>query len=130
MKKQEELGREPKLARGQDIAERMLKFAAGALRLSAKLPASAAGRHVLLQLVRSATAAGANYEEARGAESSADFTHKLAVACKEIREAHYWVRLIAGSGWVLEDLGAMIRESDELTAILGASIRTARRNRS
>ncbi len=119
----------PRLARGQDIADRMLEFAGGALRLSSKLPASAAGRHVLLQLVRSATAAGANYEEARAAESSADFTHKLAVACKEIREASYWVRLVERSGWVRDDLRHLIRESDELTAILGASIRTARANR-
>ncbi len=112
--------------KGQNIADRLLEFGGAALRLSAKLPASAIGKHVSLQLVRAATGAGANYEEARGAESAGDFAHKAAVAGKEIREAHYWVQLIARSGWVHEDLGELIRESGELKAILAASIRTAR----
>ena len=48
--------------------------------MAEKLPKHAAGRHVGLQLVRSGTAGGANYEEARAAESAADFAHKALVA--------------------------------------------------
>jgi four helix bundle protein len=39
------------------------------------------------QLLRSGTAVGANYEEAQGAESRVDFSHKLQVALKELRES-------------------------------------------
>jgi four helix bundle protein len=129
MQKEESGEGQPRLRRGQDIAERMLDFGADALRLTSKLPITAIGRHISLQLVRSATGAGANYEEARGAESSGDFAHKIGVASKEIREALYWVQLLARSGWVREDLRGMIAEAAELTAILGASVRTARRRR-
>jgi len=39
------------------------------------------------------------------------------------------VQLIERSAWVGEDLRAVVREARELTAILGASVRTARARR-
>ena len=113
---------------GSDIAERLLKFAVAALRLAMRLPRHPAGRHVASQLIRSATGGGANYEEARAAESRDDFVHKVGVAAKEVRETVFWLALIERSGWTAADLGAAIREAGELAAILGASARTARAN--
>ena len=69
---------------------------------------------------------GALYEEARAAESRADFVHKLGVAAKEAREACYWGELIQRAGWL--DITPLLREGLELAAILGASARTARAN--
>ena len=43
---------------------------------------------------KSATSVGANYEEAQGAASMADFACKLRIALKELRESNYWLRLI------------------------------------
>ncbi|PKN31217.1 MAG: hypothetical protein CVU63_25085 [Deltaproteobacteria bacterium HGW-Deltaproteobacteria-20] len=43
----------------------------------------------------SLTDCGSNYEEARGAESPADFVHKTRIALKEVRETRYWLRLAA-----------------------------------
>jgi four helix bundle protein len=63
------------------------------LRLCRRFPPDPAARHVMRQLVRAATAGGANYEEGRGAESRADFLHKLGIANKEVREALYWLQL-------------------------------------
>ena len=104
----------------------LVAFAASVVRLSGRLPKDPTGRHVAIQMVRSATAAGANYEEARAAESRADFVHKAGVALKELREARYWVGLVRQTGWMQSDLGAILREANELAAILGASVRTAR----
>jgi four helix bundle protein len=111
---------------GADIAERLLEFSVAAIRVSTQLPRNPAGRHVALQLVRSATGGGANYEEARAAESRDDFIHKVSVAAKEIRESAYWLGLIQRSAWTSHDLASGIREASELAAILGASARTAR----
>ena len=58
--------------KGDDIAERLLNFAAAVLRLCREMPGDPAGKHVSRQLMRSATGGGSNYEEARGAESRAD----------------------------------------------------------
>ena len=113
--------------KGDDIAARLRVFAAGTIRLSRRLPDDPAAKHLARQLVRSATGGGANYEEARGAESRADFIHKVAIANKELREALYWLQL-AHEAALVEDgeLGTLIRESSELVAILTASIKTAK----
>ena len=66
--------------KGDDIANRLLEFSAQVLRVVSELPNDAAAKHVARQLTRAGTSGGANYEEARGAESRADFAHKVLVA--------------------------------------------------
>lgn len=113
---------------GSDIAERLLAFSVVALRLAARLPKDPAGRHVASQMIRSATGAGANYEESRAAESRDDFIHKVGVAAKQARETVYWLTLVDRTGWGGANLAPVLREASELAAILGASARTARAN--
>ena len=45
------------------------------------------------QLLKSGTSIGANIREAQGAESRADFVHKLKIAAKEAEETTYWLEL-------------------------------------
>ena len=47
------------------------------------------------QLLRSGTSIGANVEEGQGGQSRADFISKYSIACKEARETHYWLKLLA-----------------------------------
>jgi four helix bundle protein len=115
--------------RGDDIAERLLDFAVRVIRLSQALPKTAVGRHIGGQLVRSGTGAGSNYEEARGAESRADFAHKLGISWKEMREAWYWLRVIHRAQLVQSALVLdIMQESQELSAILGKSVQTTKGN--
>ena len=114
------------LERGANIAQRLLSFAVASLRLATSLPKDAGGRHVASQWIRSATGAGANYEEARAAESRADFIHKVGVAAKEMREACYGIELVCTARLGACDAIALLVEGRELAAILGASARTAR----
>ena len=118
--------------KGDDIATRLRAFAAGTIQLCRQLPADdVAAKHITRQLVRSASGGGSNYEEARGAESRADFIHKVGVANKELREALYWLRLIADAA-LLEspDLAPLVQEANELVAILTTSIKTAKQRES
>jgi four helix bundle protein len=114
------------MLRGDNIAQRLVALAAGVVKLASGLPKDQPGRHITSQLTRAATSGGANYEEARGAESRMDFVHKLRVADKEMRETKYWLDLI-GSCWDThsETAAGLAREADELISILTASIRTA-----
>ena len=81
------------------------------------------------QLVRSGTAVGAIVEEAIGAESRRDFLHKMSMAHKEAREAHYWLRLLAASALVPEiDLNEPIGHADELVRLLTAITRTVKKS--
>ncbi len=113
--------------KGDDIAGRLLGFAVSVLRLVGDLPQTYVGKHVSRQLTRSSTAGGANYEEARCAESRADFAHKCNVAGKEVRESIYWLRVIGEAGLSRNPkLEFLVREGNELTAILKASAKTAK----
>ena len=81
------------------------------------------------QLVRSGTAVGAIVEEAMGAESRRDFLHKMSMAHKEAREAHYWLRLLDASDLVRDfDLSGHIAAANELISLLTAITRTVKEN--
>ena len=55
------------------------------------------GRTLSGQLLRAGTSVGANLEEAQAGQSRADFISKNAIALKEARETHYWLRLLVAS---------------------------------
>jgi four helix bundle protein len=118
----------PTLEKGRDIAERLLELGASIVLTAKRLPKDRWGRHISFQLVRAVTGAGSNYEEARGAESRADFIHKVGIALKELRETSYWLALVAKTNNL--DLDREIDEANQLAAILMASKRTAIENRS
>lgn len=111
-----------------DLSERLLDFAAEIIKLAVQLNRSAVGRHISGQLIPSSTSAGANYEEACGAESRADFIHKLQIALKELRETLYWLRLIKKSKLVSSaTLEVLIQEAKGLANIIAKSIVTAKK---
>ena len=113
--------------KGDDIANRLLEFSAQILLVAGELPSNTAGKHLARQLTRAGTSGGANYEEARGAESRADFAHTVLVAAKEVGESVYWLRLAERAALARgERLAGAIREGTQLAAILRASARTAR----
>ena len=109
-----------------DLRERLLDFASSCLKLGARLARTTPGRYVAGQLMRSSASAGANYMEARGAESRADFIHKLQLALKEMKESQYWL-MLAERGELLpaQLLHDSAGEADALVRILAKSVVTA-----
>ncbi|WP_394340477.1 four helix bundle protein [Marinifilum flexuosum] len=71
------------------------------------------------QILKSATSVGANYEEAQAAVSNADFSNKIAISLKEIRETNYWIRLILAISSKNDVWNSLEKESMELMKILG-----------
>jgi four helix bundle protein len=64
-----------------------------------------------------------------GAESRADFIHKLRIAVKELNETGIWLLIILEARMASTELVEyLIKEDRELACILGASIRTAQAN--
>ena len=82
-----------KMQNRSDLSERLLEFAASSIKLTVRLKRTAVGRYIANQLMRAASSSGANYEEACGAESKADFIHKMQLVLKELRESLYWLKL-------------------------------------
>ena len=81
------------------------------------------------QLIRSGTAVGALYSEAKYAQSRSDFINKLSIARKECNECLYWLNLLHDSGYLSSDVFHSLHENGlSLIKILTAMIRTAQSN--
>jgi len=77
------------------------------------------------QLLRSGTSVGANVEEAIGGQSARDFKAKMSIAYKEVRESHYWLRLLHDSDYLDKNaFSSIIIDCDELMKIIGSIIKT------
>ncbi|MEQ9410676.1 MAG: four helix bundle protein [Fuerstiella sp.] len=111
-----------------DLPERTFAFAERIVRLCSVLEGNGRVSSTLAnQLLRAGTSVGANVEEAQGSESRKDFVHKYSIACKEARETHYWLRLLAASEVIpISRLEPLIQESSELIAILTTIIKKSR----
>lgn len=111
----------------RNLNERLLEYGARVIKLLESLPKTLVGRRIADQLLRSGIAAGANYEEAQGAESKDDFVHKLQTALKELRESNYWLRLLVRVGKVPpEQMASLLDESSQLRAMLSKAVATAK----
>jgi four helix bundle protein len=77
-----------------DIQERTFKFGVRIIKFIDKLPRTLSAIELGGQLLRSETSIAANMEEANGAESKSDFTHKMSIAYKEARETRLWLGMI------------------------------------
>ena len=115
-------------SQADELEERLIDFAVRVIRLSARLPRTPAGRHIAGQILRAGTSPAPNYGEARGAESLADFVHKLRIVLKELNETSVWLRIIE-RGEILESglLTDIIQENRSLCRIFASSLKTAQR---
>ena len=114
----------------EELQERLLNFAVRTIKLLEKMDKNFVGRQIAGQLIRSASSAGANYEEACGAESRSDFVHKLQIVLKELRESAYWFRLIKKLELIpAQEVSGVSDECKELSNIIGKSILTAKENK-
>ena len=73
----------------EQISERIIKFCGRIIKLVNVISGTSAGKKVADQLVRCGTSIGANYEEAHGAQSRADFAHKLQIAVRNTSTSIY-----------------------------------------
>ena len=111
----------------RDIAVRTFEFARRVVRLCQTVERSGVNRALVNQLLRAATSVGANVEEAQGGQSRADFISKMSIACKEARESHYWLRLLAAAEIIPESkLTTLIDEPNQLIAILTTIIKKSK----
>ena len=115
------------VAAQNDLQERLLEYGARIVKLVEALPRTMVGRRIGDQLLRCSVSVGANYEEAQAGESREDFTHKLQVALKELRESNYWLRLLVRAKTLPPDrLSNILDESNQLRAILSKAVATAK----
>jgi four helix bundle protein len=111
------------------FADRCTQFGVDVIRMIRGLDGAKGIDVPIRQFIKSATSIGANVAEARSAQSRADFISKFEIALKEARETNHWLRVLEAT---IENKNAamqkLINECWQITAILVASAKTAKRN--
>ena len=115
----------------RDLKLRTQRFAIDCWKVCAKIPKSREYDAWTRQLIRSSSSVGANYRAARRAKSLADFIYKLKIVEEEVDESVYWLELFDE---VLnpsnQDVQFLIKEANEILAIVVTAIKTSRKKRS
>ena len=116
--------------RNAELKERTFDFGVRVVRLVESLPKNTTAQVIGRQLLRAGTSVGANYRAAKRARSRADFIAKLGIVEEECDETIYWIELLIALE-VLKParVSELLTEANELVAMVVASIKTARQNR-
>jgi len=110
----------------RELQHRTRQFALRILKLLDALPNTAAGRAISSQLVPSAMSVGANYRAACRSRSRVEFAAKLGTVLEEADESLYWLEMIRDAKMLPESrISLLLREADELTAIVAAGRKSA-----
>ncbi|MFM9903909.1 MAG: four helix bundle protein [Pyrinomonadaceae bacterium] len=110
-----------------DLIARTKKFALRIIKLVDALPNTLVGRTIGGQLIRSGTSVSANYRAACRGRSKAEFIAKLGIVEEEADESCHWLEMIIEAELMDERLVKdLLREANEVTAIMAASKRTAK----
>lgn len=110
------------------LREKSLTFAVVIVNLSEQLCKDRNNYRLADQILRSGTSIGANIRESSGAESVADFIHKLSIAKKECEETGYWLEVLIASNRITQaEFESLSSSVSELMAMLRSSILTAKK---
>ena len=112
-----------------EMKKRTKQFGLRVIKLVESLPNGQTARTIGNQLLRSGMSVGANYRAACRGRSKADFIAKAGISLEEADECSYWMEMLQEAGIVpVEKMKDLMKEADELVAILTASIKTAKAN--
>ena len=112
----------------QEMLQRTKTFSLRVIKLVGALQGTSTGRTLGNQLLRSGTSVGANYRSACKGRSKAEFIAKLGIVEEEADESIFWLELVMESGLMNEKkVSALHQKAKEITAIIAASRRTAKR---
>jgi len=111
-----------------ELKQRTKQFALKVIKLVGLLPRSIEGQVIGKQIIRSATSVGANYRAVCRSRSKAEFIAKLGIVEEEADETAYWLELIIEGGLLeLAYVERLLREANEIVAIMAASRKSASR---
>jgi four helix bundle protein len=105
-----------------DLKDRLFKFSVDVLKMLGSFKSGKETDVIKFQLSKSAKSTAANYEESQAAVSKADFTNKVGISLKEMRESNYWLRIIKNICPETENISYLVGESEELGKILASII--------
>ncbi|MCL5675906.1 MAG: four helix bundle protein [Patescibacteria group bacterium] len=113
-----------------NIRYRAYKFSLDIINLVKQFPEKRVYWVIGDQLLRSATSIGANLIEAKAASSKRDFIKFYEIALKSGNETIYWLYLLRDSSLTENsELERLIKETKEITNMLGSSLLTMKKKK-
>lgn len=110
-----------------DLEERLIEFVLKIDEIVELLPNCRLANQLAGQLIRSGSSPALNYGEVQSAESQKDFTHKIQVILKELRETRICLKIIIRKLLIVESIiVSTLSENEELIAIFAKSNQTAK----
>jgi len=113
--------------RPTELEDRLIQFSIDSILFSKTVENNFVGDYLTKQLIRSASSSALNYGEARSAESTRDFLHKMKISLKELRECYINLRIQEGAKLTsdIDMLERLLKENNELISIFVISIKTS-----
>ena len=115
--------------RKYDLEDRFVDYTCRMIDVVEALPNTRAGNYIAGQLIKSCNSPTFNYGETQAAESTKDFVHKMGVVLKELKECRTALKVIRKKEMIkpVVKLDGVYKETEELIAIIGKSISTAKK---
>ena len=111
----------------EEMKSRTKAYANRIVKLCSALPGDWIAQTLGKQLLRSGTSVGANYRAVCRAKSNSDFINKLRIVEEECDESLFWMELLVDNNLIKPSLlGNLMKEADEILAIVVSSAKTAR----
>ena len=111
-----------------DIHERIFTFVISVLKLIKQIPRTPENISIISQLIDSVTSVGANDQEADGVSSAKDFIHCYTIVRKELKETHYWLRIVRALNEKLSNnILLLLQENIELINIISKILINSRK---
>ncbi|MEO6837927.1 MAG: four helix bundle protein [Ginsengibacter sp.] len=113
-----------------DLEDRLVEFSCRIIEVVEALSSTRAGNYIAAQLIRCGLAPALLYGEAQGAESRADFVHKMKICLKELKETRVCLKVISKAKMItpIGRLENIKSENEQLVSIVAKSIETAKKN--
>ena len=114
----------------ETMKNRTKQFACKIIELCRLLPKTREGRLIGDQIFRSGTSTASNYRAACRARSKAEFISKMGIVEEEADETMFWLEIIEDIQIFDKNLtAALMKECNEIIAIVVSSINTARKRK-
>jgi four helix bundle protein len=114
----------------EEMKRRTKTCANRVVKVCSALPGNWVAQTLGKQLLRSGTSVGANYRAVCRAKSNSDFINKLRIVEEECDESLFWMELLTDNNLINPArLAELMREADEIPAIVVSSAKTARTSR-
>lgn len=118
------------LSKPFEIKARTFRFACAVVAAFPQSHLNPPSLKIWTQLISAATSTGAHLEEAAAGGSRAHFLSITRGGLREMREANYWLRIIAATQLTgHQSVPVLLEESSELVAILTAIVRNTVANK-